>query len=78
MLIVAGLITMPFGPAPVFPNTAGWFGLATASAAGIGTYTSLTIALRIGEIGAVTPFRYTLLVFARIAGIMVVGKRPDL
>lgn len=78
MLIVAGLIALPFGPAPVLPDAAGWLGLAAASVAGIGAYTALTIAMRTGEVGAVTPFRYTRLVFAMIAGVTVFGERPDL
>lgn len=78
MLILAGLIALPFGPAPVRPDTAGWLGLAAASVAGIGAYTALTIAMRTGEVGAVTPFRYTRLVFAMIAGVTVFGERPDL
>jgi len=78
MLIMAGLIALPFGPALVRPDAAAWLGLAAASVAGIGAYTSLTIAMRTGEVGAVTPFRYTRLVFAMIAGIMIFGERPDL
>jgi len=78
MLIIAGLLALPFGPAPVRPDAAAWLGLAAASLAGIGAYTSLTIAMRTGEVGAVTPFRYTRLFFAMIAGIMVFGERPDL
>lgn len=78
MLIIAGLLALPFGPALVRPDAAGWLGLAAASLAGIGAYTSLTIAMRTGEVGAVTPFRYTRLIFAMIAGIMVFGERPDL
>lgn len=78
MLIVAGLIALPFGPGPIRPDGVTWFGLAAASVAGIVAYTSLTIAMRTGEVGAVTPFRYTRLVFAIIAGVMVFGERPDL
>lgn len=78
MLIVAGLIALPFGPAPVRPDGATWLGLAAASVAGILAYTSLTIAMRTGEVGAVTPFRYTRLVFAMIAGMAVFGERPDM
>lgn len=77
MLIVAGLITLPFGGSPVMPDTETWLGLLGASAAGICAYTSLTIAMRTGEVGAVTPFRYTRLVFAMIAGVAVFGERPD-
>lgn len=78
MLIVAGLITLPFGPAPVMPSAATWAGLVAAAVAGIGAYTSLTIAMRTGEVGAVTPFRYTRLVFAMIAGVLVFAERPDM
>jgi len=34
-------------------------------------------ATRIGEISFVTPFRYTRIVFALIAGAVVFGERPD-
>lgn len=78
MLIVAGLIALPFGEGLVSPDPATWLGLAAASAAGITAYTSLTIAMRTGEVGAVTPFRYTRLVFAMIAGVLVFGERPDM
>ena len=78
MLILAGLIALPFGPALVRPDAAAWLGLGAASVAGVAGYTSLTIAMRTGEVGAVTPFRYTRLVFAMIAGIMIFGERPDL
>jgi len=78
MLIVAGLIALPFGPAPVLPDAAGWLGRAAVSVAGMGAYTSLTMAMRTGEVGSVTPFRNTRLVSAMIAGIMVFGERPDL
>lgn len=77
MLIVAGLIALPFGAAPVMPDARAWLGLAGASAAGILAYTALTIAMRTGEVGAVTPFRYTRLVFAMVAGVAVFGERPD-
>lgn len=58
------------------PDAATW--LVAASVVGIVAYTSLTIAMRTGEVGAVTPFRYTRIVFALIAGVMVFGERPDL
>ncbi len=48
------------------------------SLSGVVAYTALTIAMRTGEVGAVTPFRYTRLVFAMIAGIAVFGERPDI
>lgn len=78
MLIVAGLIALPFGAPPVMPAPTTWLFLIAASVAGILAYTALTIAMRTGEVGAVTPFRYTRLIFAMIAGIVVFSERPDL
>lgn len=40
-------------------------------------YYGIVQAMRIGEAAAVTPFRYTRLIFAIIAGILVFGERPD-
>lgn len=77
MLIVAGLIALPFGGPPVAPDARTWLGLFAAAAAGVCAYTFLTMAMRTGEIGAVTPFRYTRLVFAMLAGMLVFSERPD-
>lgn len=78
MLIVSGLIALPFGPAPVWPGGAAAASVIGGSLSGVIAYTSLTIAMRTGEVGAVTPFRYTRLVFAMIAGIVAFGERPDI
>lgn len=40
-------------------------------------YYAVTAAMRIGEIAAVTPFRYTRLVFALVLAFFVFGERPD-
>lgn len=77
MLIVAGLIALPFGGRPVAPDAATWMGLLAASAMGVAAYTFLTLAMRTGQVGAVTPFRYTRLVFAMIAGVAVFGETLD-
>jgi drug/metabolite transporter (DMT)-like permease len=78
MLIVAGGIALPFGAAPVWPALPAALGLVGAGIAGVGAYTALTMAMRTGEVAAVTPFRYTRLVFAMIAGVAVFHERPDL
>lgn len=77
MLIVAGLIALPFGGPLVAPDGATWLGLLAASGAGVCAYTFLTVAMRTGQVGAVTPFRYTRLIFAMMAGIAVFGETPD-
>lgn len=48
-----------------------------ATISGVAAYYTLTIAMRTGDVGAVTPFRYTRLVFALILGVTVFGERPD-
>ena len=77
MLIVAGLIALPFGGPMAMPDGATWIGLLAAAVAGVCAYTFLTVAMRTGQVGAVTPFRYTRLIFAMIAGIAVFGETPD-
>lgn len=77
MLIVAGLVALPFGAAPAWPAPAAAGLVALAAVAGVAAYSSLTLAMRSGQVAAVTPFRYTRLVFAMIAGMLVFGERPD-
>jgi drug/metabolite transporter (DMT)-like permease len=38
---------------------------------------SITAAMRVGDVAAVTPFRYTRLVFALVIAFFVFGERPD-
>jgi drug/metabolite transporter (DMT)-like permease len=49
-----------------------------ASLFGITGYAFLTRAMRTGDVSAVTPFRYTRLLFAMVLGMTVFGERPDL
>jgi drug/metabolite transporter (DMT)-like permease len=46
--------------------------------AGIFGYAALTRAMRTGDVSAVTPLRYTRLVFAMALGVLAFGERPDL
>ncbi len=77
MLIVAGLVALPFGAAPLLPAALPVGLIALAAVAGVAAYSALTLAMRSGQVAAVTPFRYTRLVFAMIAGVAVFGERPD-
>ena len=77
-LIVTGLVLMPFGPPPIVPSPA-QAGIAMAtSLSGAIAYYAITAAMRVGDVSAVTPFRYTRLVFAMSIGILAFGERPDL
>lgn len=57
------------------PETPGL--LAGAIVFGIAGYAALTIAMRTGEVAAVTPFRYSRLVFALILAVAAFGEHPD-
>ena len=40
-------------------------------------YYAITAAMRVGEVAAVTPFRYSRLIFGLILGIAIFAERPD-
>lgn len=77
VLALAGAILLAWSGGARLPD--GREALLVAGAAGFGIlgYHALTGAMRTGEVGAVTPFRYTRLVFALILGVFVLGERPD-
>jgi drug/metabolite transporter (DMT)-like permease len=69
MLLVTGRVTLP--------SPQGLALMAGASLFGIAGYGALTQAMRTGQVSAVTPFRYTRIVFALAVGVLVFGERPD-
>jgi len=71
--LVLGLFTGPIPPLDA--RSVAFVGAATLF--GIAGYYSITAAMRLGEVGAVTPFRYTRLLFAIILGMAIFGERPD-
>lgn len=77
MLTLAGAILSAVEGGLRLPDllTAAQIGAATLF--GVFAYNSLTIAMRTGEVGAVTPWRYTRLVFGIVLGATVFGERPD-
>ena len=78
MLVIAGLIMIAVtGPGPL-PGPRASVELGLAVAVGVLAYTSLTAAMRVGEVSITVPFLYTRLLFAMILGIAVIGERPDL
>jgi drug/metabolite transporter (DMT)-like permease len=77
MLTVAGLILLVWQGTVTPPDARAAGLVAAATAVGVVAYMLLTAAMRTGEIGAVTPFRYTRLIFAMLLGILVFGERPD-
>jgi drug/metabolite transporter (DMT)-like permease len=60
---------------PVDAVTFGWLALAAITVS-IGNY-FIVVAFRSGEVSVVSPFRYTLIFWAVIAGWLVFGDWPD-
>jgi drug/metabolite transporter (DMT)-like permease len=54
-----------------------WAMTAGAVAFGLVAYFAITAAMRVGDISAVTPFRYTRLVFALVIAVVVFDENPD-
>ncbi|WP_113912704.1 DMT family transporter [Roseovarius dicentrarchi] len=57
---------------------ANWAHLFGAMVFGVVAYYFIVGAMRVGEVAAVTPFRYARLIFALILGMTFLGERPDL
>ncbi len=74
-IVVAGAIYAPWdGRAFVMPDGRAALSLAGAVLAGIGAYASLMKAMRTGEVSAVTPFRYSRLLFGIAFGVGLFGE----
>ena len=77
-VLVAGLVILPLSPEPMtWPTPQGWTLVAGAVTFGVGGYYAIVLAMRMGDAGAVMPFRYTRLVFSLILGMIVFAERPD-
>lgn len=77
MLALAGAIILTVTGGARWPDLMGMAQVTAMTAAGIFAYYALTIAMRTGQVAAVTPFRYTRLVFAMILGVLVFDEHPD-
>jgi drug/metabolite transporter (DMT)-like permease len=77
MLAVAGGLILSWTGGARVPDPTGWALIAATAAFGISAYHALTSAMRTGQVSAVTPFRYTRLIFALVLAVLVLGERPD-
>lgn len=78
MIVVAGLLYSAYAGAPYrMPAPGVALALLGAIAFGVAGYSSLTLAMRTGDVSAVTPFRYSRLLFGVALGMVVFGERPD-
>lgn len=78
-IVPGGLAVLALtGGGAIWPEPLIWGAMAGALTMGLVAYFSITKAMRVGEISAVTPFRYTRLVFALIIALVIFDERPDL
>lgn len=77
MLTLSGVIILAVTGGVVMPSPLVLAKIGGAAVFGVAGYGAITQAMRTGEVGVVTPFRYTRLLFAMILGITVFGERPD-
>ncbi|WP_417587009.1 DMT family transporter [Pararhodobacter oceanensis] len=78
VIILAGLVVQAVSQPPVaMPAPRDIALLVGAGIAGVLAYSALTAAMRTGDVSAVTPFRYTRLLFAMIIAVTLFGERPD-
>lgn len=76
-MVPPGALLLATSGGAALPSPAATALLLAATAVGVGAYFALTVAMRTGEVAAVTPFRYTRLVFAMALGTLVFAERPD-
>ncbi len=77
-LVPTGLLLFTVTPGPIWLDVREWVILIFAILVTVGGYYTITAAMRVGEIGAVTPFRYSRLIFGLILGISLFGERPEI
>lgn len=77
MLAIAGAILLAVSGGARLPGLPDLARLAGATVFGMAGYHALTHAMRTGEVSAVTPFRYTRLLFAMVLAMALFGERPD-
>lgn len=77
MMALAGGIILTLSGGIVLPDATGTWLLCGATGFGILGYNALTAAMRTGDVGAVTPMRYSRLVFAMILAMAFLGEMPD-
>ncbi len=77
-LIVAGLVYGIYEGRPmVWPDAVTALYLLGAIVVGVVAYSGLMLAMRTGEVSAVTPFRYTRLLFGLACGVLLFDEQID-
>lgn len=77
MMVPTGAALLAFSGGAAVPTGLQSLHLGAATLIGVAAYYSLTVAMRMGDVSVITPFRYTRLIFALVIGVTVFGERPD-
>lgn len=78
-IVVAGVLFSGWQAKPfVMPDDEAWLYLTGAVLSGVAAYTCLMNAMRTGDVSAVTPFRYTRLLFGIALGIVLFNEELTL
>ena len=77
MVPAAAILMVASDTAPAMPTPWEWGLLGGSVLIGALAYFGITVAMRIGEISFVTPFRYSRMIFALMIGIAVFDEKPD-
>lgn len=76
-MVPTGAVMLMFHGEVSAPAPLAWAYLFGAMVFGVMGYYFIVGAMRIGEVAAVTPFRYARLIFALILAMTLLGERPD-
>lgn len=77
-IMAAGFAVLAYTGGAAMPSLAIWGVMAAALVMGLVAFLAITNAMRTGDISAVTPFRYSRLVFALIIAVVIFDEQPDL
>ena len=78
LIMLSGLLFVPFEDAWIMPSGRVMVLLALASVCLLFAYNLVIYAMRTGELSAVSPFRYTLIPVALLLGYLIWGDVPDM
>lgn len=77
-LCLAGILMIAAFAGAVWPDLWGWALIGAATVFTASGYVAITVSLRVGEVSAVVPYRYTRILFALLLAMIFFGERPDI
>ena len=77
MVILIGAVLLIVDGGAVQPSAKNWLQLVSMIFFSVVGYYAIVAAMRVGDVSAIMPFRYSRLLFSLIIGISIFGERPD-